>query len=74
MTDFERISDHCSNVAMLIVRQTTPTSQHLPDTHAYLKYLHAGGDHDFDTLFANYRTQYFGPIEREEDLTQTPVS
>lgn len=72
--NLERISDHCSNVAMLIVRQTTPTSQHLPDTHAYLKYLHAGGDHDFDTLFANYRTQYFGPIEKEEDLTQTPVS
>ena len=72
--NLERISDHCSNVAMLIVRQTTPTSQHLPDTDAYLKYLHAGGDHDFDTLFANYRTQYFGPIEKEEDLTQTPVS
>lgn len=72
--NLERISDHCSNVAMLIVRQTTPTNQHLPDTHAYLKYLHAGGDHDFDTLFANYRTQYFGPIEKEEDLTQTPVS
>ena len=72
--NLERISDHCSNVAMLIVRQTTPTSQHLPGTHAYLKYLHAGGDHDFDTLFANYRAQYFGPIEREEDLTQTPVS
>ena len=71
--NLERISDHCSNVAMLIVRQTTPASQHLPDTHTYLKYLHAGGDHDFDTLFANYRAQYFGPIEKDEGIFPAEV-
>ncbi|MCC2258745.1 Na/Pi cotransporter family protein [Intestinimonas aquisgranensis] len=72
--NLERISDHCSNVAMLIVRQTTPTSQHLPDTHAYLKYLHAGGDHDFDTLFANYRAQYRGcfPVLSYLNFTAVP--
>ena len=71
--NLERISDHCSNVAMLIVRQTTPAGQYLPDTHTYLKYLHAGGDHDFDTLFANYRAQYFGPIEKDEGILPAEV-
>ena len=72
--NLERISDHCSNVAMLIVRQTAPASQHLPDTHAYLKYLHAGGDHDFDALFAAYRAQYFAPIEEDTGFDQTTPS
>lgn len=67
LINLERISDHCSNVAMLIVRQTTPGSAALPDTHAYLKYLHSGGDQDFDRLFSQYRTQYFSPIESEDE-------
>ena len=63
--NLERISDHCSNVAMLIVRQTMPAGQRLPDTHAYLKYLHAGGDQTFDQLFARYRAEYFAPIAHD---------
>lgn len=62
LINLERISDHCSNVAMLIVRQTAPVSEHMPDTHTYLKYLHAGGDQEFDHLFADYRKEYFEPI------------
>ena len=62
LINLERISDHCSNVAMLIVRTTTPPSEHLPDTHTYLKYLHSGGDREFDELFAEYRKEYFEPI------------
>lgn len=63
LINLERISDHCSNVAMLIVRLTAPPSEHLPDTHAYLKYLHAGGSEEFDKLFAGYRKEYFEPIQ-----------
>ena len=48
---------------MLIVRMTAPPSEHLPDTHAYLKYLHAGGSEEFDRLFAGYRKEYFEPIQ-----------
>lgn len=66
LINLERISDHCSNVAMLIVRQTAPVSEHLPDTHAYLKYLHAGGDQAFDKLFSQYRDQYFTPIKADK--------
>ena len=66
LINLERISDHCSNVAMLIVRTTAPVSEHLPDTHTYLKYLHAGGDQEFDRLFAEYREKYFSPIEMEK--------
>lgn len=63
LISLERISDHCSNVAMLMVRQTTPSSEHLPDTHTYLKYLHAGGDQEFDALFSRYRQEYYDPIQ-----------
>ena len=70
--NLERISDHCSNVAMLIVRQTTPAKERLPDTHAYLKYLHAGGSKEFDALFAAYREEYFGPIEHDEAPAAQP--
>ena len=63
LINLERISDHCSNVAMLIVRLTVPQGEHLPDTHAYLKYLHAGGSEAFDRLFADYRKEYFEPIQ-----------
>ena len=37
LINLERISDHCSNVAMLILRSTTPAKENLPDNHTYLK-------------------------------------
>lgn len=62
LISLERISDHCSNVAMIILRVTTPAGEHLPETHDYLKYLHSGADQSFDQLFDQYREQYFTPI------------
>lgn len=63
LINLERISDHCSNVALLILRQTASSSDEMIDTHAYLKRLHSGGSEEFDLLFANYRAKYYTPIE-----------
>ncbi|MGF0008691.1 Na/Pi cotransporter family protein, partial [Eubacteriales bacterium SGI.150] len=58
LINLERISDHCSNVAMLILRSTTPAKENLPDNHTYLKYLHSGASAEFEKLFAQYQEQY----------------
>ena len=63
LINLERISDHCSNVAMLILRSTTPAKENLPDNHTYLKYLHSGASAEFEKLFAQY--QYYAPIRKE---------
>jgi len=59
---FERISDHCANVAMGIVRATAPDHVNIEDSHAYRHYLHSGADKDFDTLFEAYRKEFYNPI------------
>ena len=65
LINLERISDHCSNVAMLILRSTTPVKENLPDNHTYLKYLHSGASAEFEKLFAQYQEQYYAPIRKE---------
>lgn len=65
LINLERISDHCSNVAMLILRSTTPAKENLPDNHTYLKYLHSGASAEFEKLFAQYQEQYYAPIRKE---------
>ena len=62
LINLERISDHCSNVAMLILRSTTPAKENLPDNHTYLKYLHSGASAEFEKLFAQYQEQNYAPI------------
>ena len=65
LINLERISDHCSNVAMLILRSTTPAKENLPDNHTYLKYLHSGASAEFEKLFAQYQEKYYAPIRKE---------
>ena len=65
LINLERVSDHCSNVAMLILRSTTPAKENLPDNHTYLKYLHSGASAEFEKLFAQYQEQYYAPIRKE---------
>ena len=55
LINLERISDHCSNVAMLILRSTTPAKENLPDNHTYLKYLHSGASAEFEKHFPLYQ-------------------
>lgn len=70
LINLERISDHCSNVALRIVRQTASKDDKIRiDTHAYMRDLHHGGSNpEFDRLFGQYREKYFTPI------AQSPVA
>ena len=64
LINLERMSDHCSNVALHILRQTSsPDDKVRIDSHAYMHELHHGGfNQEFDDLFQGYRTEYFQPI------------
>ena len=66
LINLERMSDHCSNVALHILRQTSsPDDKVRIDSHAYMHELHHGGfNQEFDDLFQEYRTKYFQPIAR----------
>ena len=64
LINLARMSDHCSNVALHILRQTSsPDDKVRIDSHAYMHELHHGGfNQEFDDLFQEYRTKYFQPI------------
>ncbi len=64
LINLERISDHCSNVALRIVRQTASQDDIVRiDSHAYMRELHHGGsDPEFDALFRQYRTKYYDAL------------
>ena len=69
LINLERMSDHCSNVALHILRQTSsPDDKVRIDSHAYMHELHHGGfNQEIDDLFQEYRTKYFQPIARDPE-------
>ncbi|MEG1730187.1 MAG: Na/Pi cotransporter family protein [Oscillospiraceae bacterium] len=71
LINLERISDHCSNVAMYILRLTSPHNDLIrTDSHAYFQQLHSGGNATYDELYKNYRLKYFAPIEVADPMPQ----
>ena len=54
ITDFERISDHCSNIALAILRLENGEF----DTHSYEEQLLGGGDAVFNRYLTEYSTKY----------------
>ena len=68
LINLERISDHCSNIALYIVRETAAKDSLIrTDSHAYMHALHHGEDKEFDDMFRFYRTKYYAPIEKPLD-------
>lgn len=57
LTNYERISDHCSNIAVCII-EIDKTSF---DTHEYLHEIKTGSDSDFVKYFKEYENKYTLP-------------
>lgn len=53
LTNYERISDHCSNIAVCIIEIAHDSFE----SHEYLRQIKAGGE-DFDQMFAAYNEKY----------------
>ncbi|MEG1633219.1 MAG: Na/Pi cotransporter family protein [Oscillospiraceae bacterium] len=57
ITDFERVADHCSNIAICIIQVKRSTY----DAHIYINTLMASDDADFRRDFAAYQRKYALP-------------
>ena len=64
LINLERISDHCSNSAVRVLRQSEDKNStvHQIDTHMYLQKIHHGGSKLFDEQYAEAKKKYFAPI------------
>ncbi len=63
LINLERISDHCSNIAIGILHQTAPKGDLVrTDTHAYTYELHHGHNPEFEQMFAEAKAKYYDPL------------
>lgn len=60
LTNFERISDHCSNVAARVMGLESDDDHF--DAHAMRRNLHAGYVPNFNTMLAQYKEKYYAPL------------
>ena len=66
LVGLERISDHCSNVALRVLQETAPKGDLVrTDAHAYTHELHHSHDPHFELLFEANKAAYFDPIQDE---------
>ena len=54
LTDFERISDHCSNIAVAMIE----LEEDVFDTHEYLNQVKEKRSADFERVFEDYRERF----------------
>lgn len=54
LTNCERVSDHCSNIAVALIE----TEQNAYQAHEYLNGVKNAGNEDFQRAFDSYRAQY----------------
>ena len=69
-----RVADHCSNVAMYILREEAHAGDLVRENaHTYFHQLHEGGiDEGFDQMFADYKHQYFDALQHVADSAEMP--
>ena len=54
LTNYERVSDHCSNIAVTVIQ----IKDSVMDTHGYLNEVKTGGGQEFTQAFDAYREAY----------------
>lgn len=74
LINLERMADHCSNVAMYIMREDAKEGDPLwENSHLYLHQLHEGGsDANFDQLYAAYKGKYYDTLGDTAAKTEIP--
>ncbi len=71
LTNYARISDHCSNIAVAVIQNKGSDKQ----THGYLNEVKTGGSDEFNLAFQLFEEQYALPSAASEDqlsLFDTP--
>ena len=54
LTNYERVADHCSNIAVAIIELESDSF----DTHEYLSSVRALKSHPSDKYYEEYKQQY----------------
>ena len=60
LTNLERISDHCSNIAARIVGSEADVGNF--DAHAFRRNMHDGFVPNFNEMLAKYKEKYYEPL------------
>ena len=61
LSDYERVSDHCSNVAVCLIQ----INESAFETHSYLNEVKSSGQPEFVANFKEYKNKYFLPAAQE---------
>ncbi len=61
LTSAERISDHCSNVALHIIEKLNSAKSF--DSHEYQALMHRGLTEEYKALYRYYESKYYDPIK-----------
>ena len=61
LNSVERISDHCSNIAIHTIRAKL-TNESDFDTHSYLSNMHQANTEEYQSLFRYYEQEFFEPM------------
>ena len=54
LTNYERIADHCSNIAVCLLEIAHGSFE----THEYLNHVKSDGENDFDVRYREYKKKY----------------
>ena len=54
LTNYERVADHCSNVAVCIIQIANDSFE----THEYLSHVKGDGENDFVERYSAYKKKY----------------
>ena len=61
LTHLERVSDHCSNIAVMMLARNNEAILH--NHYEYLRVLHEGGDDSYRSERSRRREQYVKPLK-----------
>ena len=70
LTDYERIADHCSNIAVAMIEVADDKF----DTHEYLNSIKNGGSVKFEQRYEKYRGRYTFPPEGSAESEPVPAA
>ncbi|MEG1427289.1 MAG: PhoU domain-containing protein, partial [Oscillospiraceae bacterium] len=71
LTNYERISDHCSNIAVCQLEISNNASF---DTHDYLDRMKTSGETSYEELYKSYKERYILPLSASSsDANYLPV-
>ncbi len=61
LTNYERIADHCSNIAIYVIQFCLNDANF--DRHEHVRRMHEGLTGDFKAFYAYYENQYYRPLQ-----------